>query len=245
MANPDLHTLSLKDIVTQDFHAAAIFEKYALDFCCRGGKTIDEACGERGIEVASVLDELETIKSKSEGSSIPFSDWGVDVLINYIVNTHHAFVSRMIPVLLAHTQKIASVHGARHPEVIKIADHFDTVAGDLQQHMQKEEVVLFPFIKQLAQAKKAGQCRVRPPFGTVRNPIRMMEAEHQAAGDEMSSIRSLSNGYIVPDDACTTYRVTYHELRDFELDLHQHVHLENNILFPKAILFESELLSSN
>ncbi|MGA7159791.1 MAG: iron-sulfur cluster repair di-iron protein [Bacteroidota bacterium] len=245
MISPNFLSSNLKDIVIEDFHTAAVFEKYALDFCCHGGKTIDEACREKGIEASSVLSELENLNVKSEDSSPRFGDWDSDFLIDYIVKNHHSFVSRMIPVLRTHTQKIASVHGARHPEVIKIADHFNTVANDLQQHMQKEEVVLFPFIKELARAKKAGQNTVRPPFGTVGNPIRMMEAEHQAAGDEMNAIRKLSNSYTVPEDACTTYRVTYQELHDFEMDLHQHVHLENNILFPKAILLESELLSTN
>lgn len=243
--SPNFLSSSLKDIVIEDFHTAAVFEKYALDFCCHGGKTIDEACREKGIKTSSVLTELETLSVKCDGSSFRFGDWDSDFLIDYIVNNHHAYVSKMVPVLLVHTQKIASVHGARHPEVVKIADHFNSVAGDLQQHMRKEELVLFPFIKELARAKKAGQHTLRPPFGTVGNPIRMMEAEHQAAGDEMSAIRNLSNGYIVPEDACTTYRVTYQELHDFEVDLHQHVHLENNILFPKAILLESELLSTN
>jgi len=245
MTSPELQALSLKDIVTQDFHAAAVFEKYALDFCCRGGKTIDEACRERGIEAASVLGELNALRSKSMESSPSFDHWEIDFLIDFIVKNHHAFVTRMIPILLAHTQKIASVHGAHHPEVVRIAEHFSTIAGDLQQHMQKEERVLFPFINGLAQAKRTDQHVVQPPFGTVGNPIRMMEAEHQSAGDEMRIIRELSGAYNPPDDACTTYRVTYQELRDFEIDLHQHVHLENNILFPKAILLERELTSTN
>lgn len=245
MTTPDLLTLSLKDIVTQDFHAAAVFEKYTLDFCCRGGKTIDEACRERGIEAAPVLDELETLKVQSQESSMRYGEWGVDLLIDFIVKNHHGYVTRMIPVLYAHTQKVASVHGVRHPEVIQIAARFDGIARDFQQHMQKEELVLFPFIKELARSKEGGQRATPPPFGSLQNPIQMMEAEHQAAGDEMRTIRELSGGYAPPGDACTTYRITYQELRDFEVDLHQHVHLENNILFPKAILLESELLSTN
>lgn len=245
MTTPDLLTLSLKDIVTQDFHAAAVFEKYTLDFCCRGGKTLDEACRERGIEVAPVMGELEILRSNSQGSSPRYGEWGVDLLIDFIVKNHHGYVTRMIPVLYAHTQKVASVHGARHPEVVQIAAHFDAIGREFQQHMQKEENALFPFIKALARSKDGGQEATPSPFGSVQNPIRMMEAEHQSAGDEMRTIRELSGSYVLPDDACTTYRVTYQELRDFEIDLHQHVHLENNILFPKAILLESELLSTN
>ena len=245
MTTPDLLTLSLKDIVTHDFHAAAVFEKYALDFCCRGGKTIDEACREKGIEAATVLGDLKTLSLKSQESSTRYGEWPVDFLIDFIVKNHHGYVTRMIPVLHAHTQKVATVHGARHPGVIRIAELFEAIARDFQQHMQKEEHALFPFIKALARSKEAGQPVTPPPFGSVQNPIRMMEAEHQVAGDEMRSIRELSGGYTPPEDACTTYRITYQELRDFEVDLHQHVHLENNILFPKAILLESELLSTN
>ncbi len=241
MTTPDLLTLSLKDIVTQDFHAAAVFEKYTLDFCCRGGKTIDEACRERGIEAASVLGDLKTLSSKSQESSTRYGEWPVDFLIDFIVKNHHGYVTRMIPVLYAHTQKVASVHGARHPEVIQIAAHFDAIAREFQQHMQKEEHALFPFIKALARSKDGGQPATPSPFGSVQNPIRMMEAEHQSAGDEMRTIRELSGGYVPPDDACTTYRIMYQELRDFEVDLHQHVHLENNILFPKAIALEQAL----
>lgn len=241
----DLLSLSLKEIVTKDFHAAAVFEKFTLDFCCRGGKTIDEACREKGLKPASILNELERIGSKAQDSSTRFGEWEVEFLIDYIVKNHHAYVRRMIPVLLTHTQKVASVHGSRHPEVVEIAAHIETVARDLLLHMQKEELVLFPFIKALARAKKDGQQATPPPFGSVQNPIRMMELEHQNAGDEMYAIRKSSNSYVPPDDACTTYQVTFQELKDFELDLHQHVHLENNILFPKAVLLESELLLTN
>ncbi|MFA6541688.1 MAG: iron-sulfur cluster repair di-iron protein [Bacteroidota bacterium] len=241
----NISTQTIKEIVTENFQTAAVFEKYSLDFCCRGGKTINEACTEKNVSVETVLNDLADLGISQDNSGTQYAGWSLDVLIDYIVKNHHAYVTRMIPVLYTHTQKIAAVHGSRHPEVIEIAKHFETVAVDLQQHMQKEEQMLFPFILTLLEAKKTGLLSMLPPFGSVKNPIKMMEREHQAAGDEMYGIRSLSSGYLPPDDACTTYRVAYQELQEFEKDLHQHVHLENNILFPKASALEQELLSKN
>jgi regulator of cell morphogenesis and NO signaling len=239
----ELRTLTLKSIVTKDFHTAAVFEKYSLDFCCRGGKTIDEACKEKGISPETVLNDLLMVQNDADIASTPYAEWEPDVLCDYIVSNHHSYVTTMIPVLYTHTKKIAAVHGENHPELLTIAEHFETVAIELQQHMKKEEHLLFPFIRTLAAAKRQNSSAVPAPFGSVKNPIRMMEKEHQNAGDEMYSIRSLSSGYTVPADGCTTYRITYQELQDFENDLHQHVHLENNILFPKAIQLEQEMIS--
>ena len=241
----DIQTLSIKDIVTQNFHAAAIFEKYSLDFCCRGGKTIHAACEEKKIDSNSVIVELAVLENDHTQSGIRFAEWEPDFLINYIVQNHHAYVTKMTPILYTHTQKIAAMHGSNHPEVIQIAKHFETVAVEMQQHMKKEEEVLFPFINALFTAKKTNRFDLIPQFGSVQNPIRMMELEHQHAGDEMFAIRSLSNYYSLPEDACTTYRVTYQELQDFEVDLHRHVHLENNILFPNAVKMEKELPLKN
>ncbi len=241
MTSTQLETLTIKEIVTQDFQTAAVFEKHSLDFCCRGGKTIDEACKEKGIAPESVYAELTRIAPSAQAETSRFKQWSPDFLIDYIVTNHHAYVSKMIPVIFAHTQKVASVHGERHPEVIRIAEIFQGVAEELTRHMQKEELMLFPYIKHLVDVKKNSTPFRRPPFGTAQNPIRMMMQEHQQAGDEMYEIRALSNSYAPPEDACTTYRVTYQELQEFERDLHQHVHLENNILFPAAVQIEESI----
>jgi regulator of cell morphogenesis and NO signaling len=237
----EITNTTLKNIVTKDFRAAAVFEKYSLDFCCRGGKTIGEACRETGLDPAKVLDELRKLDGAGGGPDGRHAEWPVDFLADYIVNTHHAYVREAIPVLEAHTAKIVSVHGANHPELVGIAEHFRAVAREMTMHMMKEERMLFPFIKALALAGKDPAMFPAPPFGSVRNPIAMMEAEHQEAGDAMAAIRSLSREYTPPEDACTTYRVTFQELKRFEEDLHQHVHLENNILFPKAVAIEDRL----
>jgi regulator of cell morphogenesis and NO signaling len=235
----NLRTLTIKEIVTQDFRTAAVFEKYSLDFCCGGSKTIDQACSEKAIDAAPVFDDL--LSHSSLPADSPFPGMGLSALIDHIVRKHHGYVRESIPALLAHTRKVATVHGQRHSEVIRIADLFQMVAQELQGHMMKEEQVLFPYIAALEAAEKTNARPPRSPFGSARNPIRMMEAEHESAGNALYEIRSLSTGYTPPEDACTTYRVSYLELQQFELDLHTHVHLENNILFPRAIALEEKL----
>ncbi len=240
----DITTATLKEIVTEDFRAAAIFEKYSLDFCCRGGKTIEEACRDKAVSTESVLGEVHDLLQDGESPGDVPEEMSIPSLIHHIVDTHHAYVRKMVPVLLAHTAKVATVHGPHHPEVVEIARVFAQVAVDLQNHMMKEERVLFPFIESLVDAAGGTAPVNRPPFGSARNPIRMMEEEHRVAGDELYEVRKLSGTYTPPADACTTFKVTYQELREFERDLHRHVHLENNILFPKAIALEEQVFAN-
>lgn len=232
---------TIKKIVTDDYRAASIFEKFSLDFCCKGGVTVEQACSEKNIDPAPIFAALEQLRRQPDSGSHTFADWGPEELVSYIVKVHHAYVREAVPVIVAHTRKVASVHGANHPEVVKIAQHFEEVAQELWNHMMKEERILFPYVTALVQAKKNGIRIEQPPFGTAQNPIRMMEAEHQSAGDTLYAVRALSSNYTPPEDACTTYRVSYSELQHFERDLHQHVHLENNILFPKVLELEREM----
>jgi regulator of cell morphogenesis and NO signaling len=163
------------------------------------------------------------------------TEWPVDPLIDHILTTHHAYVRSSLPVIERYLAKLVEVHGARHPELARIATTFERMGRDLLQHMTKEERVLFPYIRELAASKSA---LAPSPFGTVENPIRMMEREHREAGDEMRLLRELTNRYTVPADGCATYLVCFAELADFERNLHRHVHLENNVLFPRAIDLE-------
>ena len=234
----------IKDMVTEDFRTAAVFEKYSIDFCCGGKKPLEAACLEQGVNVADVLADLHNLDQVAASGGARFAEWDLDLLAQYIVQNHHQYLRRIIPSLSAHTEKVASVHGKNHSELLGIAEQFAAIANELSGHMMKEERILFPYISALAAARRDGTKPQRPPFQTLRNPITMMEAEHQSAGDGLAFIRTLSHGYTVPADGCTTYRVTYQELEEFERDLHQHVHLENNILFPKAIELEDALLSS-
>lgn len=236
---------TVRNIVAEDFRTAAVFEKYSIDFCCHGNVSLDEACKEHGVSVDEIRSELGSLAGQSDKVKDPFDSWELDRLADYIINTHHQYVKSAIQSLLTHTGKIALVHGERHGELLTIRDCFKNVAEEITQHMMKEELMLFPYIKALARSAREGTTVQRPPFQTIWKPIRMMEAEHESAGMGTETIRTLSSSYIVPQDGCTTYRVTYQELEAFEQDLHKHVHLENNILFPKAVILEEKLLQSN
>ena len=236
----DTNTTTIRDIVAEDFRAASVFQRHRIDFCCGGNRPLGEACREKGVDEHSVAAELAAVTA-TPGDVPRFNTWELDFLAHYIVANHHAYVRRAVETIGAHTQKVATVHGERHPETVQIAAHFAAVADDMAQHMAKEERMLFPYIVRLAEASRAGQPPPAAPFGTIANPIRMMEMEHQAAGDLLAAIRELSRDFTPPDDACTTYRVAYKELEEFEGDLHRHVHLENNVLFPKALDLERAL----
>jgi len=231
------------EMVTIDHRAAAVFEKYSIDFCCNGGKMFDVACGERGVDPGTILQELQELDKAGDLKNFRPDEWGLDVLSDFIVNNHHRYVRRTLPVILTHVDKVLSVHGKNHPELAGIADRVHAVGEELTRHMQKEEMVLFPYIKALVAAEDGHTPANAPPFGTIRNPITMMEAEHRSAGDAFSFIRSVSSDFAIPADACTTFKVTYVELAEFERDLHQHIHLENNILFPKAIALEGRIFT--
>lgn len=227
-------TTTVRDLVIADFRAAAVFHGYGIDFCCGGRKTLAEACGERNLCVDEVLREVASACRLPETTGKRFADLDTDALIAHIVDVHHEYVRQAMPALVAHTNKLAMTHGTRHPELVDIADVFEGVVREMTLHMSKEEAVLFPYISGVAQAMRVGGELPYAPFGSVDNPIRMMEMEHESAGAAMSLIRELTGGYEPPDDACMTYRVCLKELEAFERDLHEHVHLENNILFPRA-----------
>jgi regulator of cell morphogenesis and NO signaling len=234
---------TIRDIVADDFRAASVFQRHRIDFCCGGDRPVGEACRQQGVDERALVEELEAVTS-TPGDVPRFNAWDLDFLAAYIVTNHHAYVRRAVETIGAHTQKVASVHGDRHPETLEIARHFAAVAEEMTQHMLKEERMLFPYVTSLAEAARSSRPAPSAPFGTVANPIRMMEMEHRAAGDALAAIRRLSRDFAPPDDACTTYRVTYKELEEFETDLHRHVHLENNVLFPKALELERALAAS-
>lgn len=232
------------DIVTKDFRAARIFANYNIDFCCGGKKTLSEACSAGNAEIEAVIDELSKL-GKVSGNDTRFENWGADFLVDYIVNNHHAYINRSIPLIEMHLEKVSEKHGAAHPEVLKLNGLFGEVKEELLSHMMKEEKMLFPYIKNLQLAEKGGFKVHHAPFGNVENPIRVMEMEHQKAGNVLKAISDVTNNYKAPDDACNTYKVLYQELDEFEKDLHVHIHLENNILFPKAIELENNLTKNN
>ena len=221
-------------LVAQDFRAAAVLDRFGIDFCCGGKRTLSEACREKAVDVTRVVHEVERVCS-AHGAEVPrFDEWGLEALVAYIVANHHAYVRRALPIISARTSKVVASHGGRHPELIEISGVFSRVAEEMPSHMAKEERVLFPYILELVEAQRLGNPPPPAPFGTIDNPIRLMEIDHESAGNAMAWIRARTGGYTPPAGACSTWRVWLHELEAFERDLHAHVHLENNLLFPKA-----------
>lgn len=234
---------TIGELVKKDFRKAEVFKKFGLDFCCGGKKTLTKSCEEKGIDVVEVERELKAIDAtESKLASQDFNNWEADFLADYIINTHHKYVTQANTVIFEYTQKVAKVHGDRHPEVIEIANLFMDVMNELNCHMMKEENMLFPYIKNLAIAKRQGLDVAAAGFGTVQNPINMMEHEHEEVGKLYERIKELSDNFNPPSNACTTYRLSFAKLKEYQDDLHQHIHLENNILFPKALELERELL---
>ena len=228
---------TIGDFVAENFRTAEVFKKYHIDFCCKGGRTVEEACDNKKVSPEQIYQELEEITNR-KSEDIDFNSWPLDLLADYVEKTHHKYVEEKSAMLIPYLNKLCKVHGERHPELFEINELFIGSAQDLAAHMKKEELILFPFIKQMVEAKKNGDALPAPRFGTVENPVAMMKHEHEAEGERFVKIAELTNNYEFPDDACGTYQVTYRMLEDFQNDLHKHIHLENNILFPKAIAME-------
>jgi regulator of cell morphogenesis and NO signaling len=230
--NPSDKTIG--EIVADDYRTARVFENHGIDFCCGGNVALATTCMKKGLDLATIMGELDAVKSKPVERSQNYVSWEMPFLADYIINAHHSYIKENIGQIAAYTHKIAAVHGAHHPEVIKIADIFDKIAGDLATHLQEEEEVFFPAIKRAAAARKAGAAPEAKDIETVKDLLNKLNYEHEKVGDAIHAIRHLAKEYAIPDDGCNTFAVTYQKLKEFEDDLHKHVHLENNILFLKA-----------
>jgi regulator of cell morphogenesis and NO signaling len=221
--------ISIGEIVAADFRAAEIFKKAGIDFCCGGKKSLANACNEKSVDPALIEEQLKVLKNVQVSQNQNFNEWELSFLIDYIVNTHHKYVLNTLPELVLYTQKIASVHGSHHPELIEVADLFGKINGELLQHLKNEEEVLFPSIKEVL------KCNSAEAKAVIISEIKRMSGEHEFAGGAMDKINEITSDYLVPEDGCNTYSVTFNLLRQFEDDLHVHVHLENNILYSKAL----------
>jgi regulator of cell morphogenesis and NO signaling len=233
-----LDKITIGEYVAKDFRTAAIFSKYGIDFCCRGNRTIEEATEKKDTDTKVIMEQINAVLATNNNNTIDFNSWPIDLLVDYIEKTHHRYVEEKTQVLLPFLNKLCKVHGANHPELFEINELFIGCSGELAQHMKKEELILFPFIKKMVKATLSDELITQPHFGTVENPIAMMMHEHDAEGERFRKIAQLTNNYTPSPDACNTYRVTYAMLQEFEQDLHKHIHLENNILFPKAAKLE-------
>ncbi|WP_394907643.1 iron-sulfur cluster repair di-iron protein [uncultured Mesonia sp.] len=228
------------ELVAQDYRTAAIFNAHGIDFCCRGNRKVNDVCDLKKINKQQLENQLQQVFTEKTTGEPDFRAWPLDLLADYIEKTHHRYVSEKSPVLQQFLTKLCKVHGERHPELFTIHEAFNDLAKELASHMKKEELILFPFIRKMINHKITHQPLEKPHFGSVENPINMMEHEHTEAGELLQVIEKNTNGYTPPADACNTYRVTFAMLKEFEEDLHKHIHLENNILFPKAIALEKE-----
>jgi regulator of cell morphogenesis and NO signaling len=240
MINSDM---TVREIALQLPQSTRLFEKLKIDYCCGGNRTLTEASSAAGVDAAEIIRLLAQENGASAAASIDFQKLSLPALITHIVDTHHVFTREEITRLGALTAKVIAAHGANHPELHEVGKLFQQLSADLMPHMFKEEQVLFPYI--VAMQAAAGRNKLPPfaPFGTVNNPVRMMMLEHDAAGDILRELRKVTFDYLLPGDACISYRTLYQALAGFEKDLHQHIHLENNLLFPRAVALETELLS--
>lgn len=233
---------TIGEIVAEDYRTASVFESYGIDFCCNGNRSLEQACTEHNASIVELQAALDTVVGQqTHGSNTEYHLWPIDLLADYIEKKHHRYVEDKIPIIKQYLSKIKEVHGARHSELVEIESLFNASAGELTMHMKKEELMLFPFVRRMM-SNQPEDIRQRPPhFGTVQNPVGAMMHEHDMEGERFRKISQLSNGYTTPADACNTYKVAFALLKEFEEDLHLHIHLENNILFPKAIAMEKQL----
>ena len=233
-------TITIGEMVAQNYRTAPVFKKHGIDFCCKGGRTIQDACNAKGIDSEPLLADLDAALKLTSEVEHDYASWPLDKLADYIEGKHHSYVEEAIPQLMPFLDKVAKVHGGSHPYLVELRDMFFESAGNLTQHMKKEELILFPFIRKMQRAKDAGQPIPQPPFGSVNNPISMMKVEHEDEGERFEMMSDLTDGFNPPEYACNTWRVSYHLLKEFQDDLHKHIHLENNILFPSALAIENE-----
>lgn len=220
-----VHDTRLGDLVVANPAAARVFERFGIDYCCRGDRTLDEACERASVDPGAVADALAS-------ASAPPADWSTldaPALADHIVATHHRYLHEELPLLDALAEKVLGVHGGRHPELAEVRALVTAVRADLEPHLMKEERILFPAIHAVADGRREF------PFGSVENPIRMMEHEHDRAGELLARLRAATRDYAVPDDACASYRSLYTRLRDLEHDTHVHIHKENHVLFPAVV----------
>jgi len=225
---------TIGEFVAEDYRTATVFEKYGIDFCCGGKVTLSATCREKGLDPAAIQREIAAAKSEPVDRSQNYGAWDLAFLADYIVNTHHTYLNENTGQIAAYARKIAEVHGGHHPEVIEIATIFDKIATDMAGHLREEEEVLFPTIKRIDAAQKAGALPAAKDREALKASLEKLHLEHEEIGDAVHAIRHLAKDYSIPDDVCNTFVVTYRKLKEFEEDLHKHVHLENNILFLKA-----------
>ena len=232
----DVNKTTIGELALQLPNAIAVFEKWEIDYCCRGGRTVDEACKAAGVTTTELLSAIETVRGSESASSLQTKN--LRELRKYIIDTHHVFTRSALDTVRMLSEKVSTRHGKNHPETIEVRNIVQQLSDDLLPHMLKEEQVLFPYVAALDEAHENGQPAPVPFFGTVANPIRMMMMEHDNAAVLLGELRTSTSNYALPADACLSFRALYERLMELEQDLHRHIHLENNLLFPRAAALE-------
>jgi regulator of cell morphogenesis and NO signaling len=232
----------VKEIALSNPQARQILEDAGVDYCCGGGKPLRDACLSAEVSADEILEQLKKNRQEVAASAANWTSAPLVELTRHIREKHHQYVRSAIPNIQALLAKVKAKHGPAHPEVAAIEELFAQIGREMIMHMQKEEQILFPYIDAVERAIK-GSGSIEPPFfQTVRNPIQAMMREHDSSGDLVRQIRTASRDYTAPEEACTSFKALYEDLKRFELDLHEHVHLENNVLFPRAVEAEAAVL---
>lgn len=233
-------TKTIREIALEAPATTRVFEEFKIDYCCGGRKSLDEACAAAGLDPIAVAQKIEAAlkEQSSRGESGSSDKRSASELIDYIISKHHIFTVEEIERLTPLMEKVCQRHGDQHPELFKLQTIFLALADSLIPHMRKEEAVLFPYIQTLESSVNGNMPAVPPHFGTVENPIRMMMADHEEDGERLRIMREITSDYTLPEGACPSFTALYAGLQDLEKDLHRHIHLENNVLFPAAVDLE-------
>lgn len=227
-----MNAKTIGQFAIEEPRAIGVLESLGIDYCCHGNRPVGEACRDAGITLDELLSAVGT--APAEATVRDWSASSLKELQDFIIQTHHVFTRDMLTTVSQLAVKVAQRHGEHHPEVLQVEVLVQQMVSDLLPHMMKEEMVLFPFVEQLEAGNGTGSC-----FGSVQNPIRMMMLEHDAVADLLVELRTVTAGYTLPGDACISFRALYERLQDLEQDLHRHIHLENNVLFPRAAELET------
>ena len=242
----EYETKTVSEIVREDYRAADVFKKWGINYCCGGNVALTEACAVRNVDKTELVKDLEeATRNISISSSLQFNEWKLDFLVEYITNVHHAYVKQMMPLLEANLLSFVNSHRKQFPELQAVYDTFSALTHTLQHHLKQEEETIFPYIKQMENAFRRKESYGNLFVRTLRKPLSTVDVEDSKTGQLLITIRNLTNQYTFPENACTNHRVVFNKLKEFDNDMMQHKHLENNILFPKAIAMEKSLLETN
>ena len=237
-------TSFVTDIVTHDYRTADVFRKYNIDFCCGGKWPLETVCQNKNLKTNDVINDLrKVVRQYSSNAAIDFDKWDIDFLADYILNVHHRYLEKALPEIKIQISKFLDGHRKKFPELENLEDIIDRFLKEIPPHMKQEEEIFFPYIKQINHAHKHQESYARLLIRTLRKPLEeVMIKEHETTGSNLNKLRTITNNYSPPEHSCITHKITFAKLKELDVDLVQHIHLESNILFPKAIAMEQELL---